>query len=28
MPPHESLVDDVHEDRLYHVWRMNPGVLD
>ena len=24
-PPHESLIDDVHEDRLYHVWRTNPG---
>jgi cell wall assembly regulator SMI1 len=28
MPPHESLVDDVHEDRLFHVWRDDPGVLD
>ncbi len=26
-PPHRSLVDDVHEDRLAHVWRTNPGVL-
>jgi hypothetical protein len=26
-PPHESLIDDVHEDRLYHVWRTNPGAL-
>jgi hypothetical protein len=26
-PPHESLVDDVHEDRLANVWRTNPGVL-
>ena len=26
-PPHQSLVDDVHEDRPSHVWRMNPGVL-
>jgi hypothetical protein len=25
-PPHKSLVDDVHEDRLYRVWRKNPGV--
>ncbi len=25
-PPHESLVDDVHEDRLFEVWRTNPGV--
>jgi len=27
-PPHKSLVDDVHEDRLFHVWRRNPGVID
>ena len=26
MPPHESLVDDVHEDRLFEVWKKNPGV--
>jgi hypothetical protein len=26
-PPYESLVDDVHEDRLRNVWRTNPGVL-
>ena len=26
-PPHKSLVDDVHEDRLFEVWRRNPGVL-
>lgn len=26
-PPHKSLVDDVHEDRLAKVWRSNPGVL-
>jgi SMI1 / KNR4 family (SUKH-1) len=26
-PPHQSLIDDVHEDRLAHVWRTNPGVL-
>jgi cell wall assembly regulator SMI1 len=25
--PYESLIDDVHEDRLYHVWRTNPGAL-
>jgi len=25
--PHESLVDDVHEDRLARVWQTNPGVL-
>ncbi|MGO8751801.1 MAG: SMI1/KNR4 family protein [Thermoguttaceae bacterium] len=27
-PPHKSLVDDVHEDRLFEVWRRNPGVVD
>ena len=26
-PPHQSLVDDVHEDRLFRVWRKNPGVI-
>jgi hypothetical protein len=26
-PPHHSLVDDVHEDRLGRVWQTNPGVL-
>ncbi len=26
-PPHQSLVDDVHEDRLARVWQTNPGVL-
>jgi hypothetical protein len=26
-PPHQSLIDDVHEDRLAHVWRTNPRVL-
>jgi hypothetical protein len=25
-PPHKSLVDDVHEDHLFQVWRDNPGV--
>jgi cell wall assembly regulator SMI1 len=25
IPPHASLVDDVHDDRLFHVWRENPG---
>ena len=28
VPPHQSLVDDVHEDRLFDVWRKNPGVID
>jgi hypothetical protein len=26
-PPHQSLIDDVHEDRLANVWRTNPGIL-
>ncbi len=26
-PPHRSLVEDVHEDRLARVWQTNPGVL-
>jgi len=28
VPPHTSLVDDVHEDRLFDVWRKNPGVVE
>jgi hypothetical protein len=27
IPPYKSLVDDVHEDRLFDVWRKNPGVM-
>jgi cell wall assembly regulator SMI1 len=27
-PPHKSLVNDVHDDRLFDVWRKNPGVID
>ena len=27
VPPHQSLIDDVHEDRLFDVWRTNPGVM-
>lgn len=27
VPPHDSLVDDVHEDRLFDVWGSDPGVL-
>lgn len=27
-PPHESLIDDVHEDRLFDVWGKNPGVIE
>jgi len=27
-PGQTSSVDDVHEDRLFHVWRENPGALD
>ncbi len=26
-PPHKSLIDYVHEDRVFEVWRKNPGVL-
>lgn len=26
-PPRRSLIDDVHGDRLAHVWQTNPGVL-
>jgi cell wall assembly regulator SMI1 len=26
VPPRKSLVDDVHEDRLFDVWSKNPGV--
>jgi hypothetical protein len=28
VPPHASLVDDVHEDRLFNVWGKNQGTLD
>ena len=28
VPPHASAVDDVHEDRLFNVWRNNPGTLE
>jgi hypothetical protein len=27
VPPHRSAVDDVHEDRLFDVWRKNPGTV-
>lgn len=27
-PPHRSLIDDVHEDRLFQVWRKNPDVRE
>jgi hypothetical protein len=26
-PPFKSLIDNVHEDQLFHVWRTNPGVV-
>ncbi len=26
-PPYESLVNDVHDDRIFQVWRKNPGVV-
>ncbi len=28
MPPHQSLVNDVHDDRLFQVWRNNPQVIE
>ncbi len=28
IPPHKSLVNDVHDDRLFDVWRKNPSVVD
>ena len=28
VPPHDSLVDDVHEDRLFNVWGTDHGLLD
>ena len=27
IPPHRSLITDVHEDRLFDVWTRNPGVI-
>jgi hypothetical protein len=27
-PPHKSLVNDILGDRLFHVWRKNPGVMN
>ena len=27
-PPHKSLIDEVHEDRLFQVWRRNPKVMN
>ena len=27
IPPYKSLVGDVYEDRLFNVWRKNPGVI-
>ena len=27
IPPHRSLIDDVHEDLLMNIWRNNPGML-
>jgi hypothetical protein len=26
IPPHKSLVNDVHDDRVFNVWRKNPNV--
>lgn len=28
LPPHRSLVVDVHEDSLFEVWNQNPGVVN
>jgi SMI1 / KNR4 family (SUKH-1)/6-bladed beta-propeller len=28
VPPYESLIDDVHDDRLFQIWGTNPGVRD
>lgn len=28
VPPHRSLLDDVNQDRLYNVWKTNPGTID
>jgi cell wall assembly regulator SMI1 len=28
IPPHASLVDDVHDDRLFNVWGTNPAEID
>jgi hypothetical protein len=27
IPPHRSLIDDVHEDLLMNIWKNNPGML-
>jgi hypothetical protein len=27
-PPNESLIEEVHEDRIAKIWRTNPGVVD
>jgi hypothetical protein len=27
-PPFKSLIDDAHEDRLFKVWKTNPGVIN
>ena len=28
IPPHTSLVNEVHDDRLHNVWGTNPGVIE
>lgn len=28
LPPHKSLINDVHDDRLFDVWGKNPGVIE
>jgi hypothetical protein len=27
VPPHKSLINDVHDDAIFDVWRKNPGVV-
>lgn len=28
VPPHASAIDDVADDRIFNVWRENPGVME
>ena len=27
IPPHRSLIDDVHEELLMNIWKNNPGIM-
>ena len=27
IPPHRSLIDDVHEELLLNIWKNNPGMM-